>query len=360
MPFTFPPFTQHGPGKKYFFALFIEQQTSSYSKSHTYCYIAALVSISALLIASLFSQSSIAQNYPMRNITLVIPSVVGGPTDLVGRAVAQMLIDTIGKNVTVDNRAGAGNTLGTEYTARAKPDGYTLMIGSPSSHSIAPAINPKLSYDPLKDFTPITLLATAPLLLVAHPTLPIRNVKELIALAKSKPNQLNFGTGGSGTTGHLTAEYFKLATGIKAVHIPYRGVAPATVDLLSGQLQYMFHILNLGAVHVNAKQLRGLAITGRNRSKLVPEVPTMVEAGVANFEVYTWYGVLGPQGISKEITEKLHTAISSALLLPEHQKRFEQQGLDVASAKTDEFAVLMRDETIRWAKVVKASGAKID
>ena len=300
------------------------------------------------------------QAYPARAITIVVPSVAGGPTDLVGRTVAQILAENSGQNAVVDNRAGAGNTLGTEYAARAKPDGYTLTIGSPSSHSIAPAIYPKLPYDPVRDFTPVTLLATAPLLLVTHPALPVKTVKELVALAKARPGQLNYGSGGSGTTGHLTAEYFKSVTGITALHVPYRGVAPATIDLLSGQLQYMFHILNIGVIYVNSKQLRGLAITGRERSALVSAVPTMSEAGLAGFEVYTWYGLMGPAGLSREIVDKLHATMSKALAMPENRKRFEQQGLDIVGGKPEELANLVREESGRWAKVVKASGAKAD
>lgn len=316
--------------------------------------------LASCVLLSVLASGAYAQTYPNRAITVVVPSVAGGPTDLVGRTVAQILSENIGQNAIVDNRAGAGNTLGTEYAARAKPDGYTLTIASPSSHSIAPAIHPKLPYNPVRDFTPVILLATAPLLLVTHPVLPVKNVKELVALAKARPGQLNFGTGGSGTTGHLTAEYFKSVTGINTVHVPYRGVASASIDLLSGQLQYMFHILNLGSVYVKSKQLRGLAITGRERSKLVPDVPTMAEAGLKGFEVYTWYGVMGPQGMSKDVVEKLYTAMSTALRRAENRERFEKQGLDIVGGKPEELAALLREETVRWAKVVRESGAKVD
>jgi tripartite-type tricarboxylate transporter receptor subunit TctC len=312
------------------------------------------------VVLSLFSCQVVAQSFPSRTITVVVPSVAGGPTDLVGRVVALMLSENIGQNAVVDNRAGAGNTLGTEYTARAKPDGYTLTIASPSSHSIAPAIYPKLPYNPVRDFTPVILLATAPLLLVTHPSLPVKNVADLIALAKARPGQLNFGTGGSGTTGHLTAEYFNSVAGIKALHVPYKGVATASVDLLSGQLQYMFHILNLGSAYVKSKQLRGLAITGRERSKLVSEVPTMSEAALKGFEVYTWYGVAGPQGVPKEVVDKLHSTMAAALQRPENRDRFDKQGLDVVGGKPEALGALIQDEVVRWAKVVKQSGAKLE
>jgi tripartite-type tricarboxylate transporter receptor subunit TctC len=317
----------------------------------------SLLSYAVLMIVA---GGAYAQTYPARTITVVVPSVAGGPTDLVGRVVAQMLSENIGQNAVVDNRAGAGNTLGTEYAARAKPDGYTLTIASPSSHSIAPAIYPKLPYNAVRDFTPVILLATAPLLLVTHPSLPVKNVKDLIALAKARPGQLNFGTGGSGTTGHLTAEYFNSVAGIKAVHVPYKGVATASVDLLSGQLQYMFHILNLGSAYVKSKQLRGLAITGRERSKLIPEVPTMSEAGLKGFAVYTWYGVAGPQGMPKDVVDKLYSTLSGALARSENRDRFEKQGLDVVGGKPEELGALIRDETVRWAKVVRLAGAKLE
>ena len=314
----------------------------------------------ALTFGLLTPTLALGQTYPSRPITIVVPSVAGGPTDLVGRAVAVMLSENIGQNALVDNRAGAGNTLGADYTARAKPDGYTLTIASPSSHSIAPAIHPKLPYDPIRDFTPVTLLATAPLLLVVHPSLPVKNVKEFIALAKSKPGQLNFASGGSGTTGHLTSEYFKMTAGINTIHVPYRGVAPATTDLLAGQTQYMFHILNIGVIYANAGKLRALAITGRERSKLVPDVPTMSEAGLPGFVVYTWYGLAGPQGLPKEIVDNLHATLTRALALPENRKRFETQGLDIVGGGPQELATLMKNETVRWARVVQVSGAKAE
>jgi tripartite-type tricarboxylate transporter receptor subunit TctC len=301
-----------------------------------------------------------AQNYPVRPISIVVPSVAGGPTDIVGRMVGQILTEQLGQSAVIDNRAGAGNTAGIEYAAKTKPDGYTLAIASPSSHSIAPSMYPNLGYDPARDFTGVSLVGTAPLILVAHPSLPINSVKDLVALAKGKPGELNFGTGGSGTTGHLTAEYFKSATGINTVHIPFRGVAPATIQLLGGHTQYMFHISNLGIGYVQSKKLKGLAITSKTRSPHVPEVPTMVEAGVPGFVVYTWYGVAGPRGLDKAVVDRLQTAITTGAKTPEMRKKFESQGLDVVAGSGEELMALIREEIARWAKVVKASGAKVD
>ena len=304
-----------------------------------------------------------AQNYPARPITIIAPSAAGGPTDIAARMAAQILTEQLSASVVVENRTGAGNTAGTEYAAKTKPDGYTLTLGSPSSHSIPPSIYPNLPYDPLRDFTPVSLLGTAPLILVAHLSLPVKSVKDLIALAKARPGQLNFGTGGSGTTGHLTAEYFKLAGGFSATHIPFRGVAPATVQLLGGHTQYMFHISNIGIGHVQASKLRGLGITSKTRAPQVPDIPTMEEAGLPGFVVYTWYGVLGPRGVDKSIVERLHGALTTGAKKPEMRKKFESQGLDVVAGSPEELQTLIRDETARWAKVAKlarASGAKID
>lgn len=322
------------------------------------CAACALPALSALYFC--VPVASWAQNYPARPITIVVPSVAGGPTDIVGRMVGQILTEQLNASAVIDNRAGAGNTAGTEIAAKAKPDGYTLTIGSPSSHSIAPSMYPNLGYDPVRDFTGISLVGTAPLILVAHPSLPINSVKDLVALAKAKPGQLNFGTGGSGTTGHLTAEYFKTATGISTVHIPFRGVAPATVQLLGGHTQYMFHISNLGIPYVQSKKLKGLAITSKTRAAQVPDVPTMIEAGVPGFTVYTWYGVLGPRGVDKAVVDRLHGAITAGAKTPEMRKKFEGQGLDVVAGSPDELTSLIREEVTRWAKVVKASGAKVE
>ena len=301
-----------------------------------------------------------AQGYPVRPITIVVPTVAGGPTDIVGRMAGQILTEQLGQSTVIDNRAGAGNTAGADYAAKARPDGYTLTIGSPSSHSIAPSMYPNLGYDPARDFTGINLTVTAPLILVAHPSLPVNSVKELVALAKAKPGELNFGTGGSGTTGHLTAEFFKSVTGINTVHIPFRGVAPATIQLLGGHTQYMFHTANVGIGYVQSKKLKGFAITSKARAPQVPDVPTMVEAGVPGFVVYTWFGVLGPRGLDKAMVDRLHGALTAGAKAPDMRKKFDALGLDVVSGNGEELMTLVRDETARWAKVVKASGAKVE
>ena len=311
----------------------------------------------ALLIAA---GSAWAQAYPTKPVTLVVPAPAGGPTDIIGRLAGQILTPQLGQNVVVDNRGGAGNTLGTDYVAKAKPDGYTLTVGSPSSHSIAPSIYRNLPYDPVRDFTPIALLATSPTVLVIHPSIPARNLKEFIALAKAKPGDLNFGSGGNGTTSHLTGEYFKTAAGVKITHVPYKGSAGATTDLLAGQIQMMFHGLHLSLPYMRTGKLRGLGLTSPKRSPLMPELPTISEAGLRGFEVNTWYGVLGPAGLPKDVVAKLNAALLKGMEQPAMRARLVEQGLDIIGSTPEQFARVIAEEKDKWAKVVQQSGARVD
>ena len=315
------------------------------------------------IIAALLSAISgvvCAQPFPSKTITLVVPAPAGGPTDIIGRLVSQILTPQLGQTVVVDNRSGAGNTLGTDYVAKSKPDGYTLTVGSPSSHSIAPSIYDKLPYDPVRDFTPIILLATSPTVLVIHPSIPARNLKEFIALAKNKPAILNFASGGNGTTSHLTGEYFKSAAGVKITHVPYKGSAGATTDLLAGHIQMMFHGLHLSLPYMRTGKLRGLGLTSPKRSQLMPELPTISEAGLQGFEVNTWYGVLGPAGMPKDIVARLHGALLKGIEQPEMRTRLVEQGLDIIGSTPEQFARVIAEEKDKWAKVVKQSGARVD
>ena len=315
------------------------------------------------IIAALLSAISgvvCAQPFPSKTITLVVPAPAGGPTDIIGRLVSQILTPQLGQTVVVDNRSGAGNTLGTDYVAKSKPDGYTLTVGSPSSHSIAPSIYDKLPYDPVRDFTPIILLATSPTVLVIHPSIPARNLKEFIALAKNKPGILNFASGGNGTTSHLTGEYFKSAAGVKITHVPYKGSAGATTDLLAGHIQMMFHGLHLSLPYMRTGKLRGLGLTSPKRSQLMPELPTISEAGLQGFEVNTWYGVLGPAGMPKDIVARLHGALLKGIEQPEMRTRLVEQGLDIIGSTPEQFARVIAEEKDKWAKVVKQSGARVD
>jgi tripartite-type tricarboxylate transporter receptor subunit TctC len=319
--------------------------------------------ISGILLAVVVSAGASglhAQSYPTRPITLVVPAPAGGPTDVIGRQVAQALAGQIGQNVIVENRGGAGNTIGTDHVAKAKPDGYTLVVGSPSSHAIAPSIYPKLPYDPVKDFTPVIGLVTAPLALVIHPSVPAPTLKQFIALAKAKPGQLNFGSGGSGTTSHLTGEYFNLAAGTKIVHVPYKGSGPATTDLMAGQIQMMFIGVHSSLPLMKTGKIRGLGVTSTKRSELAPELPTLSEAGLRGFHVNTWYGIFGPAGMPREIVDRLNAALKTSLKNPAVRERLTAQGFDIVPSTPEEFALALKEEIDTWAKVVKQSGAKAD
>jgi tripartite-type tricarboxylate transporter receptor subunit TctC len=301
-----------------------------------------------------------AQSYPTRPITLVVPAPAGGPTDIIGRQVAQALGPQLGQNVIVENRGGAGNTIGSDHVAKAKPDGYTLVVGSPSSHAIAPSIYPKLPYDPVKDFSPVIMLVTAPLALTVHPSVPAANVKQFIALAKARPGQLNFGSGGSGTTSHLTGEYFNLAAGTKIIHVPYKGSGPATTDLMAGQIQMMFIGVHSSLPVIKAGKIRALGVTSTQRSALAPELPTIAEAGVKGFHVNTWYGLLGPAGMPRNVVDTLNSAMGKAMKDPQLRERLAAQGFDIVTGTPEQFATALREEIDTWAKVVKQAGAKVD
>jgi len=312
------------------------------------------------LIALASAGSLSAQPYPARPITVVVPAPAGGPTDIVGRQIAQVLGPQLGQNVIVENRGGAGNTIGSDYVAKAKPDGYTLVVGSPSSHAIAPSIYPKLPYDPVKDFSPVIMMVTAPLALVIHPSVPAPNLKAFIALAKARPGQLNFGSGGSGTTSHLTGEYFNLAAGTKVIHVPYKGSGPATTELIAGQIQMMFIGVHSSIPLIKTGRLRGLGVTSTRRSDLIPELPTLDEAGLRGFQVYTWYGVLGPAGMPRPVVDTLNAAIAKGMSDEAVRQRLATQGLDVVTGTPEQFGEALVREINTWGKVVKQSGAKAD
>ncbi len=296
-----------------------------------------------------------AQSYPTRPIVMVVPAPPGGPTDIVGRVIGQLLSERLGQQVVVENRSGAGNTIGTAYVAKAKPDGYTLVVGSPSALSISPNVYPKIPYDPVNDFTHVGMVARTATVLVEHPSLPPRTVKEAIALAKSRPGQINFASGGNGTLSHLTMELFQMTAGIKVLHVPYKGSGPATIDLLAGHVQMMFHILHLSVPHVQSGKLRALAVTSPERSPHLPAVPTMDEAGLRGFEVTTWYGIQGPPNLPKDVVGQLNAALAAAVKNPANAKKLADQGLDPAPSSPEELRKVVASELVKWGKVVKTA-----
>ncbi|MCE9642512.1 MAG: tripartite tricarboxylate transporter substrate binding protein [Betaproteobacteria bacterium] len=301
-----------------------------------------------------------AQAYPARPIRFIVPFPPGGGNDTMARMIGNKLTAALGQQFVVDNRAGAGGMIGAETAARSAPDGYTLFLGGVASHGINPNLNPKLGYDPVRDFTPVCLIAAAPLILVVHPSVQAKTVNELIQLAKAKPGQLNFASNGTGGSSHLAAELFKMMTGTDMVHVPYKGLSPALTDLLSGQIQLMFSSTVAILPLVRAGRLRPLAMTSTKRSPAAPDVPTVAEAGIAGYETASWYGVLVPAGTAKPIVDLLNREIAKAVQLPDVRERLASEGADPAGGTPAEFAAHIKRELARWAQVIKQAKIKPD
>ena len=309
--------------------------------------------LASLLFLS-WSSGSRAQSWPSRPIRLVVPFPAGGATDLLARAIAQGLGNTLGQPLVVDNRAGAGGTLGSAEVAKAAADGHTLLIATSSTHAIAPHLNPNLAYNADIDFTPIAQVATATNVLLVPKDLPVVNVKEFIAYLKARPGQLNYATSGNGTIVHLTTEAFKAQAGVFVVHIPYRGTALAIPDLVSGKVHLLFDSVVSGLPHVKDGKLKALAVTSARRSALVPELPTLAESGLPGFESTTWFGFYGPKGLSPEITNRIAVELQRALAKPEVAERFAKLGAEpVTDAGPAKFAAMVRGDSARWAALIR-------
>ena len=315
----------------------------------------ALISLAGLAMAA----PAAAQTYPAKAVKLIVPFPPGGPTDVMGRIFADKLSAMWNQPVVVENRGGAGGNIGSELTAKAPPDGYTLLLAA-SSHVTNGALYNNLPYDPIKDFTPISEVAYYSLVLVAHPTVPANTLKELVALAKTTPGKLTFGSAGSGTPTHLTAELFGTAAGIQVIHVPYKGAGPATNDLIGGQLQLMFNNPVSALPHVKSGRLKALATTGTKRAALVPDVPTIAESGYPGFEAGTWFLILGPAGIAKPIQSKLANDVIAVLKMDDVRERFAKMGVEPIGTTPDQLTVRMRDELEKWGKVIRAAKIKVD
>jgi tripartite-type tricarboxylate transporter receptor subunit TctC len=301
-----------------------------------------------------------AQSYPTKPVRMIVPFPAGGATDIVGRIVAQKLAESWGHQVIVDNRGGAGGTIGSDVAAKSAPDGYTLLVATSSTHAVAPSLYSKLAYDAVRDFAPVTLLASATILLATHPSLPAKNVRELIAIAKRQPQALSFASSGNGGISHLVGEEFKSVAGISMLHVPYKGDTPALVDLVSGQVSLMFGTAVSFLPHVKAGKLNALAVTNPQRSPIVPNVPTVAESGLPGFEALQWFGIFTPAGVPKDIVSKLHGDIVKILRLPDVRERMSGLGADVVGNTPEQFAAFQKADAAKWAKVVKASGARIE
>lgn len=301
----------------------------------------------------------LAQEYPLRAIRMLVPFPAGGGSDTIARVTAQKLSAALGQQMVVDNRAGASGNIAAELAAKAASDGYTLLFAN-SSLAISPAVFHKLAYSPVKDLTPISMVSSYPFVLVAHPSLPVRSVRELVALARAKPDALSYSSAGAGTMSHFAMELMRLKTGIKVTHLPYKGAAPATVGLLSGEAQVAFIVLPVAGPQINAGKLRGLGVAARTRATVIKEVPTMIEAGVAGHEAVQWNGLFAPAGTPPPILDRLYRETVKALATTEVRQRFDAEGAEPVGSTPAEFAAFYRAEAEKWADVAKRSGTKLD
>ncbi len=314
----------------------------------------------AMVLAAVLVAPALAQTYPTKPIRMIVGSSPGGPIDFSARLVAQKLTEALGQSVVVDNRTGASGTIGTDYVAKSTPDGYTLLMASAATLCITPNIYPKIPYDTLKDFAPVTTATAVSYVLVVHPAVAAKTVPEFIALAKAKPGQLRFGSAGAGSVTHLGVELLKSMAGIDLVHVPYKGAGPAMIDLLGGQLDFMFDSLLTSTPLVKAGKLRALGQSGLKRSAILPDVPTIAESALPGFDVSTWFGLVAPAKTPRDIVVKLNQAAVKGLQNPATRERLLNQGIEPVGNSPEEFAKLLRTELPKWARVVKISGAKQD
>jgi len=301
-----------------------------------------------------------AQSYPNKPIRMVVPFAPGGSNDVIARIVGQKLSEAEGVSVVIDNRPGAGGVVGTDSVAKAAPDGYTLMIGATSTMAVNPGLFAKMPFDTLKDLAPITQIAAGPFVLAVTASLPAKNVAELISLAKAKPGQLNFGSSGNGTSLHLTAELFNSMAKVSIVHVPYKGAGPALTDLISGQIHIIFSDMAALVPYIKAGQIRSLAVTSAKRFAVLQDLPTVQEAGVPGYVATSWYGVLGPSGIHRDIVMKLNGDLARIVYSPEMKEKFAGLGIEPVTGTPEEFGVYIRREIEKWSSVIKSSGAKVD
>jgi tripartite-type tricarboxylate transporter receptor subunit TctC len=299
-----------------------------------------------------------AQNYPTKPVRVIAPSSAGGPVDVVTRAVMQGMEKTLGQQIVVENRAGAAGLIGTDYVTKQPPDGYTLLFGFSGPLAIVPNLNPNTPYDPLTDLVAITQVATAPYVLLVHPSVPAKNVKQLVALAKARPGKMNFSSGGAGTGIHMAGELFNVAADVRILHVPYKGAAPAVTALMAGEVDMMFNGLPGAVAHIKSGKVRALAVGGATRSPLMPDTPTIAESGL-DFKTGGWYGLLAPKGTPRAIVGRVNEAVARTLNTPEMKTRLTQLAVEGASSTPEAFAMLIADEKALWARVIQKANIKM-
>src|SRR5712692_5403051 len=307
-----------------------------------------------------FAAVVLAQGYPSKPIRLIVPFAAGGGNDNVARLVGKRLSESLGQQVVIDNRPGAGGVVGAELAAKSAPDGYTLFLGGVGSHAINPNLHDRLPYDPIKDFAPVALLASAPLILVVHPSVPAGSIREFTALARSKPGQLNYASNGNGSSSHLAAVMFEAMAGVAMVHVPYKGLSPALADLLSGRVQLMFSSVVAILPHIKAGKLRGLAVTGSKRLSSMPELPTIAESGLPGYEASSWYGVLAPAGTPREIIARLNAETVKALEQPEVRNSLLAEGAEPIGGPPEKFAAHIKSENERLGKLIRDAKIRLE
>lgn len=328
-------------------------------RSRTACaaVLGALLNLTAAHAAA--ASSAAADNYPAKPVRVIVPYAPGGGTDVLARLVAARLGESWGQSVIVDNRPGGATVIGAETVARAPADGYTLLISTPT-HVVNATLLPKLPFDPLRDFEPVTLLSTSPNIFVVHPSLPVKSPRQFLALAKAKPGQITYGSSGNGGTGHLSMEMIKQMAGITAIHVPYKGGGPAINAVLSGEVSALINNMVPTVQHVKAGRLRALAVTSRTRSKVVPDVPTLDESGLPGFDAVAWFGLFAPANTPAAIVEKLNREFAKAVRLPEVRKALESQGGEPSGSSAKEFEQIVRTDLQKWRKVLTTSPVKRD
>ena len=301
-----------------------------------------------------------AQGYPSKPIRFVVPYPPGGPLDTIARLLGQKVSEGVKQPVIVENKPGAGGNIGADFVAKSLADGHTILMGAVATHAINPTLYARIPYDPVRDFAPITQVASTPNVLVVNPSLPVSSVAELITHAKANPGKLNFGSGSTGSAGHLAGELFNSLAGVQMAHIPYKGAAPAMQDLIGGQIHLMFDNLASSLTQVRAGRVKALAVTTAKRSSLAPELPTVAESGLAGFDISTWFGIFAPAGTPREAITRLHTEFTRALAAPDVREKMLNMGAEPVGNSPAEFAAFIRVEAEKYARVIKASGARVD